>query len=74
MNTKYSIEKLTDKNYLVWAVQIELILESKGLWKHVENQDSVSEEGSEKTHREKRQCLAEIIFNIDSKFVATDDD
>jgi len=72
MNTKYTIEKLTDKNYLVWSTQIQLVLESKGLWKYVDG-TVLSSAGTdaEKEHRERRQCLAEMILNIDTKFVAS---
>jgi len=70
MNTKYVIEKLTDKNYLVWATRVELVLEAKGLWRYVDGSAVTENEDREKVHREKRQCLAEMILNIDSKFVA----
>jgi len=70
MNAKYCIEKLTDRNCMVWATQVRLVLESKGLWKYVEGTALSDRTKPEKAHRETRQCLAEIILNIDNKFVA----
>ena len=70
MNTRYTIDKLTDNNYLVWATQVQLVLEAKGLWSYVEGKESSSSSNADQVHKEKRQCMAEIILNIDSKFVA----
>ena len=72
MNTNYTIEKLTDKNYLVWSTQMQLVLESKGLWKFVDGTASGrAATDANKDYRERRQCLAEIILNIDTKFVSS---
>lgn len=72
MNTNYTIEKLTDKNYLVWSTQMQLVLESKGLWKFVDGTArGRAATDTDKDYREKRQCLAEMILNIDTKFVSS---
>lgn len=72
MNTKYAIQKLTDKNFLVWSTQVQLVLEAKDLWKYVEDSytPATSEAGKAKQRQERRQCLAEIVLNIDTKYVA----
>ena len=36
MNTRYSIDKLHGENYLVWSTQVQLVLEAKGIWGHVD--------------------------------------
>lgn len=57
---------------MVWSTQLQFILESKGLSHFVEGTETVPHdlEGRIKQRREKRQCLVEIILNIDNRFVA----
>ena len=85
MNTKYTIEKLNGTNYLVWATQVQLVLEAKGLWKYVEstNGDEASEQVAsgaqhvtasasdvmDQDGKEARQAIAEIMLNIESNYV-----
>ena len=81
MNTKYSIDKLNGDNYLVWATQVQLVLESKGLWKYVADVMEVDADGTTseasgpssniQREQEARQAMAEIILNIESKYVVS---
>lgn len=32
---KYSIEKLTERNYVIWLTKMQLVLESRDLWRFV---------------------------------------
>ena len=75
MNTRYTIEKLKGGNYLVWSTQVQLVLESKGLWKYVSEDikppAGASAAETKKFSQQQRQAMAEIVLNVDSKHVAS---
>ena len=69
MNTRYIIDKLNGENYLVGATQVQLILEAKRIWGHVDGttkiEDTATNEQRKAHDKESRQAMAEIILNIE---------
>ena len=90
MNTRYTIEKLNGENYLVWATQLQLVLEAKGLWGYVTGEvvrpgDQAQQstfsstiitegrlaESQEKYDRDSLHAMAEMILNVETKYVVS---
>jgi hypothetical protein len=69
MDTKYTIEKLNDENYMIWAMKVKLVLQSKRLWGHITGEVG-SSDGNEDLTQSERQAMAEIMLNIESRFLA----
>lgn len=77
---KYTVDKLNEKNYAIWSLQVKLVLEAKGLWKYVESNDSSTTQiidgdseqvvlRKKREYRLKQQCLAEILLSIDKRLL-----
>lgn len=75
MNTRYTIDKLTGDNYLVWSTQVQLFLEIKGLWDHVTGEQTTADDAAvemkTKYRQKQRQSMAGVILNVDSRYVVS---
>lgn len=69
---KAAITKLNSANYLVWATQVEALLQVRGLWKHIDGFTlgaAATDEEREQTANERSAARATILCTIDSEYI-----
>ena len=73
--SKLAIAKLNGSNYLVWATQMQALLQAKDLWKHVVGNEvitiSADPTGTMSNDRVKEKSMARamLVCCIDPEFV-----
>ena len=73
--TKVVIAKLNGTNYLVWATQMQALLQARDLWKHVGEPmvsvPTVTAAGTSGNEDAKEECMARamIICGIEAEFI-----
>ena len=62
--SKLTIEKLNDKNYIIWSAQVKTVLAAKGLLQYIE-MDIATPRAADadyaKIKREKNQIIATLL-------------
>ena len=60
---------------MVWAKQVQLVLQAKGVWEHVTRHavlpPNATENQSKVFKREEQLAMAEILLNIESQYVVS---
>ena len=75
---KISITKLNGSNYLIWATQVEALLQARGLWKYIEGDETQTpvdptrlvDTNTEVVAKEKNSVRATIICTIEPEYIS----
>lgn len=69
---KVVISKLNGANYLIWAAQLEALLQARGVWEHVELETPLPDRSAAncaEVSKDKNIARAAIICSLEPEFI-----